>query len=196
MKTAVAAPLQWEMLMEKWVGYQTSVLGLLQFLQCSWIGVGLAGQAAALLAVGSPVGRLQVLRIPLGLCPLLLRFPLAVQRGKVTPALGEADGKAVVCWVEASPEGRQMSKSKLGGMNSIRTPSCMSTRGPCRLGLEAGMHRAGHEASLLSDQTAPVNAQDARYCEVSNRPSRFPQVSSDSLARLGICKSLTCARGV
>lgn len=81
-----------------------------------------------------------------------------------------------------------MGENKLGWMNAIRTPSCMSTRGLCRLGLEGGMCRAGHKASVLSGQIAQINAQDAQYCKVSNIPSLFPHVGSDSLAGLSICK--------
>lgn len=185
MTTAVAAPLQWE----KWVRYQSLVIGfLLSSALETGIGVGSARQAAALqgwlwVTCGWAAG---AQKVSVGLCPLLLRFHLSVQREKWRQ-LWPSPIRKHLCWAESSPEGRQMSKSKLGWMKAMRT-SCISTRGPCQLGLEGGMCCAGHKALVLSDQMAQITAHHAHCYKVSNIPSLFPQIWSDSLAGLSICK--------
>lgn len=144
-------------------GYQSSVLGfLLTSALETGIGVGLARQAAALQGWlwGCPWVGCKCSEVPVGLCSSLLRFPLRVQREK-WHQLWPSPIRKQLCWVESSPEDRQMSKSKLGWMNGIRSPSCISTRGLCQLGIEGGMCHALHEASVLSDQMAQINAQHA-----------------------------------
>lgn len=96
MKTADAAPLQWGMLMEKRVEYQSSLLG---FLLNSALETGVVARQAAALqgwVWGLPVGGLQVLRSPCRSLSLAAKVFLDSTEGEVIPPLAKPGWKAVV----------------------------------------------------------------------------------------------------